>query len=158
MEQSVVWTALSPYRLAVRGEQARSKAVVPPWYCPGPVWLKRFLSPSSLASPATFGVPLVQPVQCNCLCGHDLKSVLKLSGFQKISALRYSQPDHFTDVSLSCVKYEQFSWAHLWEGRQRLRAKKALEEDLPLPENHHSQKLFLLKQLLVETCRKKGPC
>jgi len=46
----------------------------------------------------------------------------------------------------------------LWEGRQGLRSKKALEEDLPLPENHHFQKLLLLKQLLVEACRKKEPC
>lgn len=70
----------------------------------------------------------------------------------------YCQPDNFTDVSLSWVKYEQFSWANLWEGQQRLGSKKALEEDLPLPENHHFQKLLLLKQFLVEMCRKKGPC
>lgn len=120
--------------------------------------LKMFLSPSSLLSQATFGILHLQPVQCNCLCGHDLKSVLKSSGFKKISSPIYSQPDHFTDVSLSWIKYELFSGAHLWERRQRLRSKKALEEDLPLPENHDFQKLLLLKQLLVETCRKKGPC
>lgn len=67
----------------------------------------------------------------------------------------YSQIDNFIHDSLSCVKYEQISWA--WEGRHRLRRKKTLEEDVPLPKTTLSKSCSCSNSSWSNNTE-KGPC